>query len=147
MKTDAERKKEVERKDAERKEVLRKEDATRKEINKARVTFGVWGLIIGAIVAMIIGFKWGGWVTGGTAQEMGEEMSEVAVVDRLTPICVEQFKQDPEKDKKFKEMKGTDSWTRDDYVKKQGWATMPYEKKPDSGVAEKCTEQIMQISK
>ena len=114
---------------------------------KEKIKMGLWGAIGGAILTMIIGFNWGGWVTGGTAQEMGEEMSEVAVVARLTPICVEQFKQDPEKDKKFKELKGTDSWQRDDYVIKQGWATMPYEKKPDKEVAEKCTEKLMQISK
>jgi hypothetical protein len=27
-----------------------------------------------------------------------------------------------------------------------GWATMPYEKKPDREVAEKCTEMILQSS-
>ena len=117
------------------------------QVIKDKISTGVWAAIGGAILTMIIGFNLGGWVTGGTAQSMAEEMSEVAVVDRLTPICVEQFKQDPEKDKKFKELKGTDSWKRDDYVKKQGWATMPYEKKPDGKVAEKCTEQILQSSK
>ncbi len=39
----------------------------------------------------------------------------------------------------------TDTWQRGDYVEKQGWATMPYEKEPDSAVADKCVEQIMQI--
>jgi hypothetical protein len=127
-------------------QVIEKEKSM-SQVIKEKIKIGVGAAIGGAILTMIIGFNWGGWVTGGTAQEMGEEMSEVAVVDRLTPICVEQFKQDPEKDKKFKELKGTDSWKRDDYVIKQGWATMPYEKKPDRKVAEKCTEQIMQSSK
>ncbi len=31
-----------------------------------------WGAICGAIVIIVIGFKWGGWVTGGTAQTMAE---------------------------------------------------------------------------
>jgi len=31
------------------------------------------------------------------------------------------------------------------YHKKGGWATMPYEKEPDSSVAEKCAEQILKI--
>ncbi len=113
-------------------------------MNKEKIKVGVWAAIGGAILAMIIGFNWGGWVTGGTAREMGEEMSEVAVVDRLTPMCVEQFKQDPEKDKKLKELKETDSWKREDYVIKQGWATMPYEKKPARRVAEKCAEKLME---
>ena len=104
----------------------------------------LYGAIGGAILAIIIGFAWGGWVTGGTAQTTAEEMAEAAVVDRLVPICLAQFKQDPEKDKKLKELKEKSSWDRDQYVKKQGWATMPFEKEPDSKVADRCTGQIMQ---
>ena len=99
----------------------------------------------GAIILAIIGFAWGGWVTGGTAQEMAEEMAEVAVLGRLAPICVEQFKQDPAKDQKLKELKKEDSWKRGDYVANQGWATMPGEKEPDNKVAEKCVELTMQL--
>ncbi len=98
-----------------------------------------WGAIVGAIVIAVIGFKWGGWVTSGTAQIMAEE----AVVDRLTLICVTQFNQNSQKDQKLKELKKTDSWDRDNYVEKQGWATMPGEKEPDSKVAAECASQIM----
>ena len=45
----------------------------------------VFWAILGAIVlTMIVGFGWGGWVTGGTAQAMGETMADDAVVQRLT---------------------------------------------------------------
>ena len=111
-----------------------------------KIILGLWGALGGAIVLAAIGFAWGGWVTGGTAQEMAEEMAENAVVARLAPICVEQFKQDSEKDQKLKDLKKEDSWNRDDYVEKQGWATMPGEKKPDSKVAEKCTDLVIQLS-
>ena len=30
-------------------------------VTTAKVKYGVWGLICGAIIAMIIGFAWGGW--------------------------------------------------------------------------------------
>ncbi len=112
-------------------------------MNWDKINLGFWSAIGGAIVLAIIGFKWGGWVTGGTAQAMAEEMAVKAVVDRLTPICVAQFNQDPEKGQKLKELKETDSWTRDSYVEKQGWATMPSEKKPDRKVAAECASQIM----
>ncbi len=108
-----------------------------------KIKIGVWGAIIGAILTIIIGFVWGGWVTGGTVKEK----TETAVLDRLTPICVAQFNKEPEREKKLKELKDYDSWKRDEYVKKQGWATMPGAKEPDSEVAEKCVEQIMQIGK
>ena len=106
-----------------------------------KVKLVLWGAVGGAIVLAIIGFAWAGWFTGATAQKMIED----AVVSRLTPICVEQFNRDSEKDQKLKGLKKEDSWKRDEYVEKQGWATMPGEKKPDSQVAEKCTELIMQL--
>ena len=40
-----------------------------------KIKLGLWGALGGAIVLAIIGFAWGGWVTGGTAQEMAEEMA------------------------------------------------------------------------
>ena len=117
-----------------------------KKIDRQKITIGLLSAIGGAIVLAIIGFAWGGWVTGGSATEMAEEIAQKAVLDRLVPICVEQFNQDPEKDLKLKELKDTDSWKRGDYIKKQGWATMPGEKEPDNKVAEECAEQLMQVS-
>ncbi len=112
-------------------------------MNWGKIKVGFWSAIGGAIVLSIIGFNWGGWVTGGTARVMAEEMVVKAVGGRLTPICVAQFNQDPEKDQKLKKLKETDSWARDSYVEKQGWATMPSEKKPDRKVAAECASQIM----
>jgi len=74
-------------------------------MNWDKINLGFWSAIGSAIVLATIGFKWGGWVTGGTAQAMAEEMAVEAVVDRLTLICVAQFNQDPEKDQKLKELK------------------------------------------
>ncbi|HUU40623.1 MAG TPA: hypothetical protein VMW42_06775 [Desulfatiglandales bacterium] len=106
----------------------------------------IWSCVACIVLTIIIGFTLGGWVTGGTAQNMAEESAEKAVVDRLAAICIVQFKQDPEKDKKLEELKKTDSWERRDYVKKQGWATMPGEKEADSEVAEECAKLLMQSS-
>lgn len=106
----------------------------------------LWGAAGGAIVLAIIGFAWGGWVTDGTAREMAAEAANTAVVDRLTPICVEQFNRDSDKDQKFKELKEQDSWKRGDYVQEQGWATMPGEKDPDSTVAGKCADLLSKLN-
>ena len=109
----------------------------------SKIKFGVGGLICGSVITIIIGFAWGGWVTGGTAQSRAEKIAADTVVARLVPICVAQFNQDAEKDKKLKELKEKSSYERDTYVKEQGWATMPFEKEPDSKVAELCVEQIL----
>jgi len=110
-------------------------------MNWGKIKVGFWGAIGGAIVIAVIGFKWGGWVTGGTAQIMAEE----AVVERLALICVAQFDQDSQKDQKLKELKKADSWERDRYVKKQGWATMLGKKEPNSEVADECAKRLIEI--
>jgi len=106
-----------------------------------------WSWVASVVLTMIIGFAWGGWVTGGTARSMAEKMAEDAVVKRLAPMCVIQFKQGPGIDQKLKELGKIDSWQRSDYVEKQGWATMPGEEKPDSKVASECARLLMLVSK
>ena len=105
----------------------------------------LWGAVGGGIVLAIIGFAWAGWVTGSSAQKMAEELAQNTVVARLAPICVEQFNQDSEKDQKLTTLKETKSWERDDYVEKQGWATMPGENEADSKVAAKCAELLAEL--
>ncbi len=117
-----------------------------KKLSWAKIKPFFWTAIGGAIVITILGFSWWGWVTGGTAQQMAAQMAEEAVTERLAKICVYQFGQDPEKDQKLKELKEKSSWERDDYVKEQGWATMPGEDEPDRGAADKCVELLVKSS-
>jgi hypothetical protein len=105
-----------------------------------------WSCVASIILTMIVGFAWGGWVTGGTAQKMGRKMADAAVVKRLAPICVIQFNQDLGKEQKLTELKEMSDWSRRDYVQKQGWATMPGEENPDRQVATECANLLMQIS-
>ena len=116
------------------------------QVNWEIIKPALWGAAGGAAVLAIAGFMWGGWVTGGTAQKMAEEMAEDAVAARLAPICVEQYNQDSEKDQKLIVLKEESSWKRREYVEKQGWATMPGEKTPDGKVAEKCAELLVELS-
>jgi hypothetical protein len=105
-----------------------------------------WSCVASIILTMIVGFAWGGWVTGGTAQKMARKMADEAVVKRLAPICVVQFNQDIVKEQKLSELKEMSNWSRRDYVQKQGWATMPGEENPDRKVADACANLLMQIS-
>jgi len=109
-------------------------------------TIVFWSLVAAIILTMIVGFNWGGWVTGGTAQKMSAKMAQDAVVQRLAPICVVQFNQDLGKIQKLRELKAVSSYQRNDYVKEQGWATMPGEEKPDNRVADACAELLVQIN-
>ena len=43
---------------------------------------GIYGAIVGAISFGVIGFTWGGWVTGGTAEKMASTMAHDKLVTR-----------------------------------------------------------------
>jgi hypothetical protein len=126
----------------------KKKESFGKRLDKAQISLKalLWSCVACIVLTMIIGFTLGGWVTGGTAQDMAEESAEEAVVSRLAAICIAQYKQDPEKDKKLNELEKMDSWERSSYVEKQDWATMPGRKEPNIAVAEKCAKLLMKIS-
>jgi pimeloyl-ACP methyl ester carboxylesterase len=105
-----------------------------------------WACVASVVLTMIIGFSWGGWVTGGTARTTAETLAHDAVVKRLAPICVVLSGRDPASAVKLVAMKDESSWQRGEYVGKQGWATMPGEKEPDSRVARACAELLMPTS-
>jgi len=109
--------------------------------NKIKLCF--WSGVCGAILAAIVGFNWGGWVTSGTAEVMAREIAENAVAKRFTPICLARVNQDPQKAQKLKEFKAKDSWDGQRYVEEQGWATLPGEEKPDGKIAEGCAKQLL----
>ena len=103
-----------------------------------RVKFGVWGLICGAVIAMIIGFAWGGWTTSGTTQAMTKE----AVLASQAAICVAQFMKDPNHEKKLKELGEVGSWKRAEVIEKGGWDKMPGQEKAGSAVARACADGL-----
>ena len=105
---------------------------------EGKVKYGIWGLIVGAVIAMIIGFAWGGWKTGGTAKTMTAE----AVLASQAAICVAQFMQDPNHEEKLKEFENLSSWKRAEFIEKGGWDKMPGQEKADPSVARACTEGL-----
>jgi len=68
-----------------------------------------------------------------------------AVMDRLAPISVAQFMQDPNKEERLADLKKLDYWKRGEYVQQQGWATMPGDKEADSGVADECARRLVEL--
>ena len=108
---------------------------------KEKLTYSVWGFIGGAVVAMIIGFVWGGWTTSSTSQTK----SDAVVLVSKAAICVAQFIKDPNYKEKLKEFEKLDSYGKNntsDYVRKAGWDKMPGEEKADPNVAQACSAGI-----
>ena len=104
----------------------------------AKVKYGVWGLIVGAVIAMIIGFGWGGWTTRGTTQTMTKE----ALLATRAAICVAQFMKQPNQKEKLKEFGEVNSWSRAEFIEKGGWDKMPGEEEAGSTVARACAKGL-----
>ncbi|MBW1998247.1 MAG: hypothetical protein JRJ29_09825 [Deltaproteobacteria bacterium] len=107
-----------------------------------------WGLGIGAIVLLIVIFSAGWVVTSSSAKNQAQTMAADAVMDRLAVIALAQFMQDPNREERLNEMKKLKSWgenNRSDYVRKQGWVTMPGDKEPDEQLADEVARRLMNI--
>jgi hypothetical protein len=103
------------------------------------VTRLLQGAAGGAVIAMIVGFGWGGWQLGSSAEKMADQRATNAVVAALAPICVDKFQHGADAGAQLVALKKTDSWERDSFVKKGGWATFPGSQ-PNSDVAEACAK-------
>lgn len=101
---------------------------------------GIWGLIGGAAAAMIVGFSWGGWVTGGTAGQMEAASAESAVIQAFTPLCVGKAEQEPDK---LVALKEESRWKRDTFVTEAGWVDNVSDKY-SSDVARACAETLVE---
>ncbi len=102
-----------------------------------------WIAIAVVVLTIFLGFSQGGWVTAGTANRMAEIKSQDVLLERLAPICMAQFDEDPQRAQKLDELTAlTTSVQRTRYVKDQTWAIMPGEAAADDRVAAKCAEQL-----
>ena len=103
-----------------------------------KIKYGVWSLIVGAVVAMIIGFAWGGWSTAATTQKISDE----AVLASQAAICVAQFIKEPNHEEKLKELGEISSYQRSNFIEKGGWDKMPGQEKAGWGVSRACADGV-----
>ena len=80
----------------------------------------LYGAAAGAVALAIVGFSWGGWVTGGTAKQMASDQARLEVVAALVPICMEQSSQDPNVVETLAQLKDTGSYQRSNMLMKVG---------------------------
>jgi hypothetical protein len=101
------------------------------------VTRLLQGAAAGAVVTMIVGFYWGGWSLGSTADKMARDRSEQAVVAALAPVCADKFRAQPDAEAKRVALSKVDSWKRRDEFPKE-FVTLPGESYPNSALVDAC---------
>lgn len=105
----------------------------------------VWSCAGAVALTLIVGFNWGGWVTGGTAKEMVEDATEQGRAQLAATVCVEQFMGGPDAMAQLASLKGADYWKREGMVSEGGWATLPGMEEPVRDAAEACAERLVKL--
>jgi len=100
------------------------------------------GAVAGAIATMVVGFGWGGWSLGSTADKMAKEQSELAVVAALAPVCADKFRAQPDAAAKTVALSKVDSWKRAEEFSKD-MVTLPGETYPSSALVAACYALLM----
>ena len=103
------------------------------------------GAAAGAVATLVVGFNWGGWVTGGTAKDMVQRSTSSAVVSVLSPICVDKFQHSSEAVANMTELKKVSSYQQASFIEKGGWATLPGSDAANSSVAQACANMLSNL--
>jgi len=99
---------------------------------------GIYGAVIGAALVGVVGFTWGGWVTGGTANERAMAMSQEDVVASMVPVCLDMARSDPLRAGKLESIRAASTYQRRDALMTAGWVTMPGTDLPNRNIAQAC---------
>jgi hypothetical protein len=103
-----------------------------------------WACAAAAVATMIIGFGWGGWVTGGTSRTMAASAAQEARGALASAICVERFMAAPDSAARLVELKAIpDIYKKRQFIEAGGWATMPGQTAADRDGAQGCAAALV----
>lgn len=102
-----------------------------------------WSCAACVVATIVVGFAWGGWVTGGTATRMASDAAEGGRAQMAAATCVARFEQGPDAAARLAALKKSDSYARGDLIAKDGWVTMPGDTTPVSGAADICAQKLL----
>src|ERR1700738_3883851 len=98
-----------------------------------------WACVACTIATMVIGFNWGGWVTGGTAAKLVQQ----GRTNLAAELCVANFTHGLDVDAQLASLKKTSEWERAAFIKKGGWDTLSGLKETVTGAANLCAQLLV----
>jgi hypothetical protein len=107
---------------------------------------GFWGIVVGALGIMILGFAWWGWVLGSTAERLATDRADSAVTAILVSICVERFMGQTDAAVKLTEFQEGASWQQHHVIEQGGWATATGSQDPNAAVARACAQRLARLN-
>jgi hypothetical protein len=104
----------------------------------------LWSCVGSVIATIVVGFAWGGWVTGGTAMRMSQEAAAGARAQLAAAACYSRFESSPDAASQLAALKEAYSYQRSNLIDEKGWTTMPGGQKPVAGAANLCADRILE---
>ncbi len=82
----------------------------------------IWGVVVGAIALPVLGFTAFSWRFDSKAQAMARDATDAAMKKTLVPVCVAQFRADPDTGTHLAALKAKKySHQQTEYVGLGGW--------------------------
>jgi hypothetical protein len=103
---------------------------------------GIFGALGGAVAISIIGFNWGGWTTGGTAEKMAQTFATEEVTKAMVPVCLDMSNADLDRVAKLAVIQKASGYNRSKAVMDTGWATLPGTETPNRDLAKACVDVL-----
>lgn len=119
------------------------EEFKESQVSKATL---LWSCLGSVVVALIVGFTFGGWVTGGTARQLVETAGEEARFDLAAAICVERFLTPPDVRERLTELQEIDrSFRQRQFIEEGEWAVMPGTDEASRQAADLCARVLANL--
>ena len=103
----------------------------------------IWSCIGAIVLTMIVGFTAGGWVTGGTADEMASSAASETRSEIVAKLCVNKFVSNANAEGRLAALKEADSWERDNMIEDGGWTKIAGLTEDVNGAADLCADQLV----
>ena len=92
---------------------------------QASKTVLFWSCAGCVVLATVVGFSWGGWTTGGSAQDMADKAAASARQELAAVVCVDRFMAEQDADVQLSALKEiTSSYAQSKFVEEGGWAVI-----------------------
>lgn len=102
-----------------------------------------WACAASIVATMVIGFAWGGWVTGGTSRTSAAAAAAAGRGELASAICVQRFNAAPDAAAKRTEFTAlANNYRKQQFIEAGGWATMPGQTSPDGIGLEGCVAAL-----
>jgi hypothetical protein len=102
-----------------------------------------WSCAGSVVVATIVGFSWGGWTTGGSAQDMADKAAASARQELAAVVCVDRFMAAPDAGVQLATLQEmTSSYTQGQFVRDGGWADISADSTDNRKAAGLCAEEL-----